>query len=114
MAPETWGIEIKIFPHTKRGDQLRYDPYPIRAHPGDTIQWRCKHPFTVDLGFDTPFPKSKLPGKSNKNEYLTVAADGLIRPKTGGRRYKYTASVYYKSEIMTDDPEFIVERNGEE
>jgi len=89
---------------------FEYEKGLIRIYPGDTVTWICdtekKGPFTIHIGWDSPFEKCSFHSKNGEDIKATLPEDA--RPGY----YRYMIAVLVDGIIYTDDPELIVKRPG--
>jgi plastocyanin len=91
----------------ERGE-FEYQNGLIRILPGDTVIWKCmrtaKGPFTVHIGWDSPFKECFFHSKNGEDIKVTLPLDA----EPG--YYRYMLAVLVDGIIYTDDPELIVRR----
>lgn len=96
--------QIKI--EVRDGD-FEYSVNPIRANPGDSIEWTCEAgPFAVHLGWGTPCTKGRL--RAGKGRKVSTA----VRDNAHNGTFKYMVAVNVEGDIYTDDPEIVVKPQG--
>jgi hypothetical protein len=86
----------------KRGN-LTYTHPSLRAKRNEKVSWTCDvGPFAVDFAGQTP--SARLKDSSKKG-----AVEMHIRADAAPGRYKYFVAVAHKDQVLTDDPEIIIE-----
>lgn len=88
--------------------RLFYSLPSFFAKRGDTIKWTSSYPFAIDLGWESPLLKERYQVNAKKLVGTKVRRDAPYG------RYKYFVAVWNGKKILTDDPEFIVRRDGSE
>jgi hypothetical protein len=91
---------------TVQKGRFSYIPASFFVKRGDIIEWRCKYPFAIDLGWESPLHKER-----HKVGPKRTIGD-RVRSDAPYGRYKYFVAVWDGKNIWTDDPEFIVRRDG--
>lgn len=88
--------------------KFEYQNGLIRVYPGETIVWTCKTekkgPFTVHIGWDSPFKECFFHSKNGEPIKVTVPEDAA------SGYYTYMIAVLVDGIIYTDDPQLIVKR----
>lgn len=88
--------------------EFEYQNGLIRVYPGETIVWKCKAPekgpFTVHIGWNSPFKECFFQSKNGEPIKATVPVDA----RSG--YFRYMIAVLVNGTIYTDDPELIIKR----
>ncbi len=90
------------------GPEIVCSPHRLVAKKGEAVEWRCagNQPFTVDFGWDSPFPEVAFPVHGGKTKEAVIPGDA---PEG---QYEYFVAIYDANSglVYTLDPEMIVRR----
>lgn len=95
--------QVEIF---AQNGKISYTNATVNASKGDTISWTSNHPFAVDFAVSSP--ADKLKGSSKKGK-ASSEISMKIRNDSSPGRYKYFVAVFDGNDVLTDDPEIIIE-----
>lgn len=102
QQPTVYRVDISV--DTESGE-ISYSLDPVRAQPGDHVEWNCEQgAWSVHFIDKTPFAQKKLRGRGPKR--LPIRSDA----EDGS--YKYFVAVAVGDDVFTDDPEVIVGPRG--
>ena len=101
------------------GTRITYSVDPVYVAPGDLIVWRSDLPFSVRFKGDTPiyggFTAPRVPPVPDSGR-ATLRFNRAARVRTGALRpesYPYTVAVGMDEDVFIDDPEVIVDPDGD-
>jgi hypothetical protein len=90
------------------GPQIICVPHKLIVKKRDVVEWRCvtEQPFTVDFGWDSPFPEISFSVPAGKTKEASIPADA---PEG---RYEYFVALYDPKTrlVYTFDPDMIIRR----
>ncbi len=108
-------VEIEVIEIPNELNQIRCER--VHRKKNGKIQWKCKHKFAIDFGWETPLED----GQEKVQGDIDDAGDGFFRTKDtikigadsekkgSPKNFKYTIAVWDTSNVLTEDPEIIID-----